>query len=172
MYSLRRELAAVENPFEIYRKVKAAGYDGVQAKLSHNLKPGDLKKALDDAGLTPLSFSGNDFGNLPGILAEPKKTVEGAHAWGVKLLDIGSVYIENRNSINGYQLFTNLINQAGRIVVKEGLKLSYHNHSFEFHNFEGKRTGMDVLAEESDPDVLNFCLDTHWLAAAGANQVP
>jgi sugar phosphate isomerase/epimerase len=172
MYTLRRELAAAKDPAEIYRKIKAAGYDAVQAKLSHNMKPRDLKKILDDAGLQPLSFSGNDFGQLLGILKDPKIAIEGAHALGVKILDVGSVFIENRNSLYGYQLFTNLINMAGKLVVKEGLKLSYHNHALEFHNFEGNRTGMDVLADESDPELLNFCLDTHWLATAGASSVP
>jgi sugar phosphate isomerase/epimerase len=171
MYTLRRELAAVKDPGEVYKKVKAAGYDGVQAKLSHNMKPGELKKVLDDAGLKPLSFSGNDFGHLLGLLKDPKSAIEGAHALGVDVLDVGTVFIENRNTLEGYRLYANLVNQAGALITGEGLKLSYHNHALEFHNFEGGRTGMDILVDETDPGVLNFCLDCHWLQGAGANQV-
>jgi sugar phosphate isomerase/epimerase len=171
MHTLRRELAAAREPLEVYRKVKASGYDAVQAKLSHNLRPGDLKKILDEAGLKPLSLSGNDFGHLLGILKDPKHAIESAHALGVNILDVGTVFIENRNTLSGYQLYANLINEAGKLVTKEGLKISYHNHALEFHNFEGGRTGMDVLADETDPDVLNFCLDCHWLQGAGANQI-
>ncbi|MDR1863368.1 MAG: sugar phosphate isomerase/epimerase [Treponema sp.] len=172
MYTLRRELEAAKTPLEIYKKIKAAGYDAVQAKLSHAMKPAELKKVLDDAGLAPLSFSGNDFGQLLGILKEPKIAIEGAHALGVKQLDIGSIFIENRNSVYGYELFANLMNMAGKLVVNEGLKLSYHNHALELHNFDRGRTGMDVLVDECDPGLVDFCLDTHWLAAGGAGQVP
>jgi sugar phosphate isomerase/epimerase len=170
MYTIRRELASAKEAGGIYKRVKSAGYDGVQAKLSHNMKPGELRKVLDDTGLKPLSFSGNDFGHLLGLLKDPKIAIEGAHALGVDVLDVGTVFIENRNTLAGYQLYANLINQAGRLITKEGLKLSYHNHALEFHNFEGGRTGMDVLVDETDPTVLNFCLDCHWLQGAGANQ--
>ena len=169
MYTLRRELAAAANPLDIYKKIKAAGYDGVQAKLSHHMKPKDLKKVLDDAGLKPLSFSGNDFGQLLGILKDPKPAIEGALALGVKVLDIGSVYSENRKTAEGYALFANTMNLAGKLVAQDGLKLSYHNHSFELHNFEVHRTGMDILVEECDPALVDFCLDCHWLAGGGAN---
>jgi sugar phosphate isomerase/epimerase len=171
MHTLRRELAAAEKPLDIYRRVKAAGYDAVQAKLSHRMKARDLRKVLDEAGLKPLSLSGNDFGHLLGLLKNPGAAIESAHALGVGVLDIGTVFIENRNSLEGYSLYANLINRAGKLIAAEGLKLSYHNHALEFHNFEGGRTGMDVLADETDPSALNFCLDCHWLQGAGANQM-
>jgi sugar phosphate isomerase/epimerase len=171
MYTLRRETAAAKDPLEIYRKVKDAGYDAVQAKLSHGLTPGALKTILHEAGLAPLSLSGNDFGHLLGILKDPKKAIEGAHGLGVKQLDIGTVFIENRSTPEGYRLYANLINQAGRLIAPEGLKLSYHNHALEFHNFEGGRTGMDILVDETDPGILDFCLDCHWLQGAGASQI-
>jgi sugar phosphate isomerase/epimerase len=171
MHTLRRELAAAKTPGEIYRNVKAAGYDAVQVKLTHNLKPGDLKKVLDDTGLAPLSLSAVHFGHLLGILKNPKAAVEGAHALGVSVLDISTVFIENRDSLDGYSSYANLINQVGRLLIKEGVKISYHNHSLEFHNFPGGRTGMDILAEETDPAVLNFCLDCHWLQGAGVSAV-
>lgn len=171
MYTLREQIAAATDPLDVYKKVRAAGYTSVQAKLSHDMTPVQLKAVLDEAGLTPLSFNGNNFGHLLGILRDPKVAIEGAHALGVTTLDIGTVFIENRDTEYGYQLFADLINKAGRIVAKEGLKLSYHNHALEFHRFESGRSGMDVLVEDSDPAVLNFCLDCHWMQAGGVSQV-
>jgi sugar phosphate isomerase/epimerase len=49
-----------------------------------------------------------------------------------------------------------------------GLTFSYHNHSFEFVRF-GKRTGLDLLYEESDPRYLQAELDTYWIQHGGGD---
>jgi sugar phosphate isomerase/epimerase len=54
-----------------------------------------------------------------------------------------------------------------------GYRLQYHNHSQEFRNFPqlNGKAGMAILIEETDPDIIMFELDTHWVAAAGGDPV-
>ena len=53
-------------------------------------------------------------------------------------------------------------------LVDAGLTFSYHNHSFELERFGG-RTGLEILAAESDPEVFSFEVDTYWIQHGGGN---
>ena len=59
---------------------------------------------------------------------------------------------------------------AVRPLIDAGLTFSYHNHSFELERFGG-RTGLQILAEESDPETFSFEVDTYWIQHGGGNPV-
>ena len=59
---------------------------------------------------------------------------------------------------------------AARPLIDAGLTFNYHNHSFELERFDG-RTGLQILAEESDPEVFSFEVDTYWIQHGGGNPV-
>ena len=77
----------------------------------------------------------------------------------------------NSRSAGDYRRSAAALNDLGRRLRGEGLRLLYHNHEFEFEKVEGATTGMDILLELLDPCCVRLCLDIGWLWCAGANPV-
>lgn len=171
MYTLRHLMDKTEDPRDVLTRVKEIGYDAVQIHAGNKMSVAELKALLDSIGLKPLSLCHLDYNGILGLLSDPKTAIEKAHTLGVEYLDIDTLFIENRGTETGYRLFSALVNRAGAAVKGEGLKLCYHNHSLEFHKFESGKIGFEILFEETDPAILDFCLDCHWLQGAGANPV-
>ena len=70
--------------------------------------------------------------------------------------------IEEAKSLAG------LLEELGRAARDLGMKVGYHNHTSEFFEVDGRRL-LDVVIEESDPDLVGFQLDCGWAAAAGVD---
>jgi sugar phosphate isomerase/epimerase len=62
-----------------------------------------------------------------------------------------------------------LINGIGRVLAKDGVYISYHNHAQEFRKFNNGKRGIDLLFENFDPAAVHFILDTHWVQAGGGD---
>ena len=64
--------------------------------------------------------------------------------------------------------FIKEMNRCADIYAQHGMKLTYHNHSFEFSSIDGKKTVMEYLAEGFNENI-SFVLDTCWVANSGAD---
>lgn len=58
------------------------------------------------------------------------------------------------------------LNRIGARLKEHGLQLYYHNHGHEFRTVGG-RTLFDLLAEQTDAELLKFELDVIWIVLAG-----
>lgn len=65
--------------------------------------------------------------------------------------------------------FIEEMNKTAEIYSRYGMKLTYHNHSFEFSSLDGKKTVMEYLCEGFDKNNISFVLDTCWVANSGAD---
>ena len=61
----------------------------------------------------------------------------------------------------GYRQAAAEFNAAGEVARRYGLKLLYHNHDFDFQVMDGQVL-FDILAAETDPDLVGFELDLYW----------
>jgi len=61
--------------------------------------------------------------------------------------------------------FAGKLNQMGRKIKDAGMKLCYHNHSFEFEKKSGK-TIYDLIFENSDPELVQIEMDLAWVVNA------
>ncbi len=75
---------------------------------------------------------------------------------------------ERRQDIDGYRSVARSLMKIGKKCRDNGFSLYYHNHAFEFTSYDGK-TGFDVLIEETDPELLQFEVDTCWVKFGGDN---
>ena len=97
-------------------------------------------------------------------------------AWSASLADanlLGSTYIvhpffginfgtgEVTRTTAPWQLFAHDLNLAGSMAQDAGLQLGYHNHNWEFFRLtdDPSRTAFDILADETDPDLVHLELD-------------
>jgi sugar phosphate isomerase/epimerase len=58
------------------------------------------------------------------------------------------------------------LNTAARKGAEYGIRVGYHNHEFELESQLGGHSGLEVLAEHLDPEVV-LEVDTYWAAVGG-----
>jgi sugar phosphate isomerase/epimerase len=71
-----------------------------------------------------------------------------------------------RNSVDDYKRIADKLNTAGEMCKKEGLKFAYHNHAFEFDDYNGQN-GYKIFLENTDKDLVYFEMDIYWVVRAG-----
>ena len=77
---------------------------------------------------------------------------------------------EKRNSIDKYKALAERINKAGEICKAENLQLAYHNHDFEFADFNGEH-GYDILLKNTDSNLVKMEMDLYWVVRAGYDPI-
>ena len=86
---------------------------------------------------------------------------------------LGSNYVtipwmspEKRSNIDQYKALAERLNKAGEICKTFSKQLAYHNHDFEFTDYNGEH-GYDVLLRQTDPSLLEMEMDIYWVVFAG-----
>ena len=92
-------------------------------------------------------------------------------ALGCDQIGLGCMPDEFRTDLAAVRRFIAVANEIGRKMKARGLTFGYHNHALEFAMLEDGRTIMDVLIEETDPEVFFFIPDTYWIHMGGVNEV-
>ena len=166
LYTLREHLQTPEEIDESLKKVKDMGYNAVQVSGLGEIKPEKLKEIVDKYDLkicaTHISFDRlqND---LEAVINEHK-------LWDCKYVGLGAMPREYAGSKEGFQKFAQEANKIARELKKNDLQFIYHNHNFEFNKFDDK-IGLQILFEETDPEVFDFEIDTYWIQAGGGDPV-
>ncbi|MEC8932340.1 MAG: sugar phosphate isomerase/epimerase [Candidatus Latescibacterota bacterium] len=165
LYTLRDFLKTPEDVRTSLARVSQMGYETVQTSALGPIDPAELRKLTDDHQLqivaTHIGF--DDIRN------EPQRVIDEHESWGCRHVAIGGMPGEYRSE-DGFHRFATEASEAARPLIDAGLTFSYHNHSFELESFDG-RTGLQILAEESDPDTFSFEVDTYWIQHGGGNPV-
>jgi sugar phosphate isomerase/epimerase len=68
-----------------------------------------------------------------------------------------------------HQVAENL-NKVGEVFTEAGLLFGYHNHAFEFEK-QGDEIGLEVMINETDPELVKFQLDLYWAVKGGTDPV-
>ena len=174
-----------KDAIEVLRKIKAAGYDGIElngfmirptpfivrvlTKLAGMPvgKGGSYEwdKLINEAGMSVISLH-EDFGT---IKKETDMVVEEAKRFGTKYVVITGMYrFDYSNEVEVRQL-ANDLNRAGERLLQDGLHLLYHNHNCEFLKVTPDKSAYDLLIEETNPQYVNFEFDSYWAAEAGVD---
>jgi len=171
LYTLRDELPKdVKTTLE---KVASAGFTTVETygfsikDQFWGLSPMELKKILDANKLKAVS---GHYG-LGSFLADGNTTELEAAIVAAKILKSEYLIIPwvdppFRKSIEDYKKIAGRLNEAAKMCHKAGLKLAYHNHDFEFENYNGT-TGYEILLKETDKDLVFFEMDLYWVVRSG-----
>lgn len=163
MYTLRKFCTDPTQLAESLAKVKKIGYDVVQISGICAIEYADLKKILDDTGIsvcaTHISYDR--------MRDDTAKVIEEHKLIGCKYPAIGGLPGDYRNA-EGFARFAKEATEVGRKLAAAGLFFGYHNHSFELEKF-GNRTGLQILYEDSDPNFFKAEIDTYWIQHGGGD---
>jgi sugar phosphate isomerase/epimerase len=149
------------------KKVAELGYQGVEfAGNWGGLEADELKSILDDLGLkasgshVPLHMLENELESV----IQYQKAINSKHIICPILPE------DRRGGIEVYANFAKKLNEIGEKCSENGIQFSYHNHAFELEDLNGKMP-LNILLDESDPELVKAELDIYWLTKAGENPV-
>ena len=144
---------------------KSYGIRDVELAGTYNLGPEKLKAMLDERGLNPIA------GHFPfdRLRDDPESVAKEAKALGLKYA--GSAWIPHKGAFDEAQAkaAAAVLNRAGAVFAKHGIKVYYHCHGYEFQPgvIPGGRMGMDLLMAETDPKLVDFQMDILWITFPG-----
>lgn len=173
LWSVRDQLKS--EPEKTLRKLYDLGFR--EAEGFDLMRLAELKPILEDVGLKVRSsflFWLHVTGNHP--LAEKinypwmpdrwgvEYEIERALRLGLDTLVIGYLLPEERESFDQIQQLTDKFNIAAEKCAEAGLRLAYHNHTFEFQPIGGTNAYQYFLTHTEG---LGFELDTLWAQVGG-----
>ena len=151
---------------DLIRVVADAGYAGVEGGYGPEMGAAELKSVLDENKLKMVSVH-----VMPDILeTDLKKVVAFQKTLENDVLIIPWISSKHYgDTAESWQRLGERFGKFARNVKGEGMKLLYHNHSFEFGEYNGK-LGLEHLLD-SAPD-LGLELDLGWCQEAGVDPLP
>ncbi|MEO8238669.1 MAG: sugar phosphate isomerase/epimerase [Flavobacterium sp.] len=175
LYTLRDELP--KNVKAVLEKVASAGFTIVETygfsikDQFWGLSAAELKKILDINNLKAISgHYGIGSFLADGNTTELEAAINAAKILESEYLTIPWIDPPFRSNIDDYKKIASRLNEAGKMCQKAGLKLAYHNHDFEFENYNGI-TGYNILLKETDPDLVYFEMDLYWVVRSGKDPI-
>ena len=174
-----------ESALSTLRAIKSAGYDGIELN-DFMIRPTpfivrlltkfagmptgnggklDWKKLISESGLIVISL----HSYLNSIEENPEAVAKEALSFGTDTVVITGMYRFDYGNFAEVKKLAERLNMAGKALLPYGVKLLYHNHNVELQKVSEDKTAYDVIIENTDPQYVNFELDTYWMADGGAD---
>ena len=128
--------------------------------------PVEVRALLDAYDLTAPAMH-TDLDTLESnldALAEAAVTV------GHKYAGIAAIPEELRTSLDDYKRIAERFNRIGTQLQPYGMQFMYHNHGYGLVEQEGQ-IPMQVILEETDPDLVAMEMDVFWTIAGKADPI-
>ncbi|MFP4107317.1 MAG: sugar phosphate isomerase/epimerase family protein [Phycisphaerae bacterium] len=142
------------------KKLAGMGYSGVEFAGLQGCEAEDLRKVLDDQGLTATSCHAKV--NKDNLNAE----VEQAEALGYSHIVVPWMDPECFETADAVKKSAEELTEMAGLLQPHGITLGYHNHAHEMIEIDGK-FALEMLFEQA-PDVWAQ-LDTYWVSDHGKN---
>jgi sugar phosphate isomerase/epimerase len=174
-----------ESALSTLQSIKSAGYDGIELN-DFMIRPTpfivrlltkfagmptgnggklDWKKLISESGLKVISL----HSNLNSIEENPEAVAKEALSFGTNTVVITGMYRFDYGNFAEVKKLAERLNMAGKTLLPYGVKLLYHNHNVELQKVSEDKTAYDLIVENTDPQYVNFELDTYWMADGGAD---
>ncbi len=147
-----------------YQDFEVYGYDAEKDTM-YGYPSAEFRKVLEDLNVTTTSghFGFHPF--LDKTEDELKRFVDQCIAGAVNM---GMPYITwpwiapEQRTLDTFQRLPEKLNRIGEQINAAGLGFAYHNHDFEFIDYDGQ-TGYDIILRETDPALVKLQLDMYWV---------
>lgn len=164
LYTLREECKA-DFPGTL-REISQIGYAGVQFAGYQGYDPQELKSVLDETGLQVAGM----HVSLDEALNQTDRLVAEARLFETRDLIVPALSDELRNE-EGYRQVRQELGALATRLKSEGIRLSYHNHAFEFETLVDGKEALSYLLEPTEDNDILAELDVYWLKKGGFDPV-
>lgn len=166
LYTLRDHIETEEGVLSTFARLKDMGFTHIQVSgMKAPLSPARLREIADDNGLS-IVLTHTDPNR---IRSHTLDVIRDHEIMGCTHVGIGCRPGDYKETAEDYRRMIADFTPAAKLLKEHGMKLHYHNHSFEFEKMDGGKTGFDILTTETDPDLWEFTVDTYWVQVGGRN---
>jgi sugar phosphate isomerase/epimerase len=167
LYTIRDAMKT--DPLATLEEVSLIGYTWLEAAgysngLFYGMTPERFRKMAEGLGLQIVSshatFSDDQM----------RQAIDAHTALGVQYLVYPVFPIDQDGMIPDFRRAAERLNRIGEACKNSGIRFGYHNHDFEFVDFENAR-GYDTLLRSTEPDNVTFQADIYWMIYAGIDPV-
>lgn len=148
-----------------YQDGEIYGYNG-ENDTYYGIKSKEFKKQLVDLDFT-ISSGHYDFSSLfnkskDQLMRYVDQCIVGSHNLKSNYITWPWLAPEYR-TIDNFKLLAEQLNTIGERVNRARLQFAYHNHDFEFTDYNGI-TGYDIILAETEPELVKLQMDMYWVA--------
>lgn len=164
LYSLRDQLGK-DVPGTL-AKVHDFGFHDIETYSTHGKSPEEFNALLKANHLRAVAghFSYERFKD------DPEGVAKEARALGLQYAGVAWVPHEGQITEPWVRDTAKVLNSAGEVLAKSGIKFFYHNHGYEFVP-HGDGTLFDLLMAETKPEWVCFEMDVMWVVFPGQDPV-
>jgi len=133
------------------------GYAQIGFGAFVNMKTADIKKTINDAGMTcPSCHFGSveltDENNL-------NDRIQFAHDLGLTQMICSTFWLPKTATLDDYKASADKLNKAAEKIKAAGIQAGFHNHEFEFATLDAQLI-YDALMKEFNPDLVKMQFQT------------
>jgi len=119
--------------YKLIEMCSPKGYATIGFGAFVDMKPADMRKIINDAGLTCPSCH---FGSAE-LFDDVDGRIEWAQQLGLTQMICSTFWLPKTATLKDYQDAAGKLNKSGEKIKKAGIQAGFHNHEFEFAMFEG-----------------------------------
>ena len=151
-----------------YQDFETYGFDA-ESETIYGYSVAEFKTILDTLGLSTTSghygFADYMEASPAALKAYVEKCIHAAKTLNAPYLTWPFVPEKYRNPA-GFIMLAERLNQIGQQVHEAGLGFAYHNHGYEFDNWEGTK-GFDILLANTNSNWVKLQMDMYWAVHSG-----
>jgi sugar phosphate isomerase/epimerase len=164
LYSVKEDMA--QDPIATMKTVAGFGYTQFEGfdsgkGILWGMDPISFRQFMEDIRVDFIASHANTFENLPQQAALAQEV-------GMKYLICP--WVGPQNSMDDFKKLADAFNEQGRICKENGIRFAYHNHGYTFTETDGQ-IPQDYLMENTDPELVDFEMDTYWVYTAGFDPI-
>jgi sugar phosphate isomerase/epimerase len=163
LYSVRDPLR--DAPAATLERVAGSGYRAVELAGTAGLEPTKFRGLLDAAGLVAM---GAHVG-LDRLGDQLPSTLDELETLGSRLMIVPWVGPEFTRDFAGGAALARRLASIAEAAADRGIRVGYHNHTFEFEGVPGDRLWDGLIA--TAPQELRFEVDVCWAQVGGQDPV-
>jgi sugar phosphate isomerase/epimerase len=164
LYTVRAEM---ERDFEgSLRRVADIGYDEIEFAGLFGRNPATIRRLLKRLGLKVVA-SHVDWKRLRD---DPAELIKETKVLGAPYMVLAWLPPEQRQTPEQWRWWVSHLNVVGKMARKQGLRLAYHAHDFEYQAIDDVRP-IDLLEQGLNPEFVSFEMDIYWTVKGGGDPV-
>ncbi len=142
--------------YQLTEMCSPAGYANLGFGFLTNMKTTEIKKIINDTGLTcPSCHFG--FGELTADKLDDR--IQFAHELGLTQMICSTFWLPKTAVLKDYYEAADKLNKAGEKIKAAGMQTGFHNHDMEFAMLEGQLI-YDALMSRFNPDLVKMQFQT------------
>ena len=141
--------------YKLIEMCSPKGYATIGFGAFVDMKPGDMRKIINDNGLSCPSCH---FGSAE-LFDDVDARIEWSQQVGLTQMICSTFWLPKTATLKDYQDAADKLNKSAEKIKKAGMQAGFHNHEFEFATLEGQLI-YDALMARFDPDLVKMQFQT------------